>query len=128
MDLQAVLGLSYCFSFLRRESFPFTILRSATVDNVHPVLRLYVRFGLGCIRFFDRRVDIEEVCFVHVCIGAICGVPTHYVVPDLLDTLSIQRLNPKNRESWDSRSAIVVLYDVTTGVRLLKRGDLHVVS
>ena len=36
MDLQAVLGLSYCFSFLRRDSFPFTILRSATVDNVHP--------------------------------------------------------------------------------------------
>ena len=40
---------------------------STTVNNVQPLLRLHHRFSLGCVRFFDRRVAFEEVCFVHVC-------------------------------------------------------------
>ena len=41
---------------------------STTVNNVHPVLRHYDRFGLGCVRFFDWRAALEESCFVHVCV------------------------------------------------------------
>ena len=37
------------------------------VDDVHPVLRLYDRFVLGCARFFDRRLALEDVRLMSVC-------------------------------------------------------------
>ena len=59
------------------------------VVNVHPVLRLYDGFRLGCSRsfnFLERFVEFLR------CV----------VVPDLPDALSNQRFNPPNLESWDS--------------------------
>ena len=39
---------------------------STTVDNVHPFLRRYDQFGIGCIRFFDWTKTLEELRVVHV--------------------------------------------------------------
>ena len=45
-----------------RETFLHHMRESTTVDNVHPVLRLYDRFGI----VFGGREAFEELCFVHV--------------------------------------------------------------
>ena len=55
---------------------------STTVDNVHPVLGLHDRCGLGSVRFFDWRAALEELRFLHVCVSHLylvelfCGVFT----------------------------------------------------
>ena len=58
VDLQVVFGLSSgCVEkelsdIMRKEAPQSTIF--------------YYRFGLGCVRFFDRRVTLEELCVAHV--------------------------------------------------------------
>ena len=69
------LGFVVWFSFPaeRERTFSNLVQGSTTVDNVHPVLRLHDRFGLGCVRLFDRRA-LEEVRVVHI-----CGTPIDFV-------------------------------------------------
>ena len=62
------------FSFGERErAFTHHAQRSTTVDNIHPVLRLDDRFGLGCVRFLNRRVAFEDFCTVHRPCSALHG-------------------------------------------------------
>ena len=59
-----------------------------------------IGFRQGCIRVFDRTVSFEEFRFVHIGAEdhsfwrALRRVSTLCVVPDILDTLSNQPLNP----------------------------------
>ena len=85
-----------------------------------------IGLGLDVFIFVDRRAALEEFCFVHVCECAFLS--TLCVLPDLLHALSNQRLKPPSPESWILVFPNSFLYDVTTGIRLMKVSDIHVVS
>ena len=83
------------FFFPVEKEFPLHHVQgSTTVDYVHPLLRLYDRFWLGCV--FDRNVAFEERRFVHVCESTFYFVENLVKFPrfpDLLDTLQVGMLH-----------------------------------
>ena len=100
--------------------FPHHVQRSTTVDNVHPVLRLYDRFGRGCVRFLDRRVALDELRVLHVRVSILIFAE---VFVEFLRCVSCliylilcpnSVLKPASSENWDSCGAIDVFYNVTT--------------
>ena len=94
VNLQVVLGLSCGFLFLRRErTFHHQARRSTTVDNVQSVVCLYGRVGL-------RRVALENVLFMHVCVRPFHLVELVVEFPRF-DTRHKIYANPSSRESWD---------------------------
>ena len=74
LDLQVLCGLSrmlLCFFFAEREIRFCTMCKEAPLSTMYILSFDYHRFVLGCLRIFDRKEAIEDLCFVRVCISTL---------------------------------------------------------
>ena len=93
--------------------------------DFHLVLRLYDRFGLGCICFCARRAAFADLFFCARLRELFLESPLWIFRALCRTARSNLYLNP-SRENWDYFRAVHV--DIKTGVRILKLSDLHVRS